>query len=187
MNKNIVLHDQRLSGRIQASASTTTLEFTANTSLKPALAIIAAMGRLDGIQGLYIACHGYAGVDTRGRLCVDAGGMGLQLGKEGLVHSNAAQWTAIRGAVSNIVVYACAAADTQRNNRGTTADGRYLMGALAIHTQATVYAADRIQWYTTKSGVIDFGKWEGTLWKFDPEGTCAPAPANRAPVELSQI
>lgn len=54
--------------------------------------------------------------------------------------------TAIRNKVQNIVVYACAAANTERNNEGTTSDGRYLMGALAIHTNASVFAADRIQW-----------------------------------------
>jgi hypothetical protein len=95
---------------------------------------------------------------------------------------------AIKGTAETIVVYARGVADTQSGNRGTSADGQYLMGALAIHTQATVYAADRIQWYTAGkdgTGPFNFGRWEGTLWKFSPSGTSAPA-MGKAPVELTE-
>ena len=39
-----------------------------------------------------------------------AGGEGLQLGADGLMHANVARWSAIAGKVSNIVVYSCGAA-----------------------------------------------------------------------------
>jgi hypothetical protein len=70
---------------------------------------------------------------------------------------------------------------------GTPADGRYLMGALAIHTNATVYAADKIQWYHVKNGdgSYDFGAWEGTLYKFDPNGA-SPQTVRRAAFELDE-
>jgi hypothetical protein len=106
---------------------------------------------------------------------MDAGGMGLQLGREDLTHSNVSAWRAIKDTTSNIVVFSCAAANTEKGNEGTRADGRYLMGALAVHTNATVYAADRIQWYH-KRHVIDFGGWEGTLLRFKPDGTCVTSP-----------
>ena len=107
------------------------------------------------------------------------------------MQSNVARWAAIKGTATNIIVYACGAADTQAANRGTIADGRYLMGALAIHTQAAVYAADRIQWYSMggggATGPINFGRWEGTLWKFSPSGTSGPAAGNRVPLELTEL
>ena len=85
---------------------------------------------------------------------------------------------------------ACAAAETPRGAIGTTSDGEYLMGALAIHTEATVYAADRIQIYYRYRNLIhgrfDFAEWEGQLYAFSPSG--APAQrVERAPIELSDI
>jgi hypothetical protein len=115
---------------------------------------------------------------------MDAGGMGLQLGREALLHTNVSRWKAVAGACRNIVVYACAAANTEAGNEGSLADGKYLMGALAIHANATVYAADRIQWYDPKK--MDFGKWEGNLWAFTPSGTPASM-ANAAPTEISAV
>jgi hypothetical protein len=148
MGKYIVLHDRRLQGAAPIGRRITTLHLDNSTSVFATFPLITTLNQLDGAETLFILCHGYAGFDNRGRVCGDMGGMGLQLGREGLDHSNVARWSAIKGTADNIVVYACGAADTQSDNRGTSADGRYLMGALAIHTQATVYAADRIQWYS---------------------------------------
>jgi hypothetical protein len=93
--------------------------------------MIQTLARLDGVQNLYVLCHGYAGENQRGMVCADVGGEGLELGREGVTHRNVSRWFAIRGAVSNIVVHSCAAADTQPENVGSRADGKYLMGALA--------------------------------------------------------
>jgi hypothetical protein len=41
--------------------------------------------------------------------------------------------------------------------------------------------------YAGANGTIDFGKWEGTLWKFSPSGSFAAAPGNRVPLELLQV
>jgi hypothetical protein len=61
------------------------------------------------------------------------------------------------------------------------------MGALAIHTGAVVYAADRIQWYSKfNDGGFDFGAWEGTVYLFPPSGS-SPVPVDRAPVELADV
>lgn len=189
MAKHVILHDRRLQGSAPIGRGLTTIELDKARSLFSAFPIISTLGRLDGAQGLFILCHGFAGINQRAQLCADMGGMGLELGREGVFHSNVAWWSALRGAVSTIVVYSCGAADTQPENTGTSADGKYLMGALAIHTQATVYAADRIQWYTTgfsPNGTFNFGRWEGTLWRFEPSGAFTPALGNRVPLELGE-
>jgi hypothetical protein len=61
----------------------------------------------------------------------------------------------IKNKVRNIVIYACAAADTQLGNENTEADGKYLMGALALCTNADVFAADQIQYYYTHSNMAE--------------------------------
>lgn len=189
MPTNVVLHDRRLQGGAPAGRNISTLQVDGGTSLTSAFTLIRTLKQLDDIQRLYVLCHGYAGMSERGAACGDYGGMGLQLGAEDVLHSNVSSWSAIRGCVPTIVVYSCGAADTQPENRGSSADGKYLMGALALYTQATVYAGDRIQWYHTGSvgdGTINFGSWEGTLWKFDPSGSFGPAPGNRVPVEVGE-
>ena len=134
-------------------------------------------------------CHGYAGENARKKVCMDAGGMGLQLGSEGLMHSNVSLWKSIYNKVQNIVIYSCAASNTEHGDEGSTADGRYLMGALATYTNASVYAADRIQWYIKDKidNNIDFGDWEGTLWCFTPHGIVPPLTVSRAPIELGDV
>jgi hypothetical protein len=142
------------------------------------------------IDALFILCHGYAGENTRMGVCADAGGMGLQLGRDGVTQSNVGQWVRIRSKVDNIIVYACAAADRQPGNEYTRADGRYLMGALAVSTNADVYAADKIQWYWTfkglRNGAFDFGAWDGQLYKFDRTLGQASAVAS-APFDLAKV
>jgi hypothetical protein len=58
------------------------------------------------------------------------------------------------------------------------------MAALAIHTNATVYAADKIQRYLTgldqRHGHVDFESWEGTLLRFLPGGQ-EPKPVGDTP------
>lgn len=187
MGKSIILHDRRLAGSAPIGRGITTIRLDGSTPLTQAFSVIKTLVRLDGEQNLYILCHGYAGRSKRGLVCGDMGGEGLELGREGVMHTNVSRWTAIRGDVANIVVHSCGAADTQVENVGSNADGKYLMGALALHTGAMVYAGDRIQWYMGSTGTINFGKWEGTLWKFEPSGSFAPAPGNRVPLELLQV
>jgi hypothetical protein len=187
MSAYIALHDRRLSGGVPTHRHLHTINTSKHTALATVFNQINWISRHAGpVNTLFILCHGYAGLNDRAGVCMDAGGMGLQLGRENVLHSNVARWTAIRKRVQNIVVYSCAASNTERGNEGSTADGRYLMGALAIHTSASVFAADRIQWYQTKNGNIDFGAWEGQLWQFPPNGN-NPTQAVGAPVELADV
>jgi hypothetical protein len=187
----LALRDRRLEGGVPHRDGLHIVNTDATTPLSDAFSRIRAVAPRSGkIHSMFILCHGYAGSNERARVSMDAGGMGLQLGREDVLHGNVNLWTAIAGKVENIVVYSCGAADTQPGNEYTTADGRYLMGALAIHTNANVFAANRIQWYNTYKGLangrFDFGAWEGQLYFFPPSGT-TPVPVPAPPVEFSDV
>ena len=168
--KYMAVRDRRLRGGIPAHAHLAIQNTDASTTLRGLFHHVIAYAGSGKIHSLFVLCHGYAGLNPRLHVSADAGGMGLQLGREGVMHSNVAQWSHIKNKVGNIVIYACAAADTERGSENTTADGRYLMGALALHTNADVYASNRIQWYSTYSGLrngaFDFNAWEGDLYRF---------------------
>lgn len=191
MSRYLALRDRRLQGGVPARSGLSIVNADASTSLSSVFGQIkGALGPHEKFSAMFILCHGFAGRNARARVSMDAGGEGLQLGAENVVHSNVSRWAAIAGKVDNIVVYSCAAGNTERGNEGTTADGRYLMGALAIHTGATVYAADRIQWYGTYNGLangrFEFDEWEGQLWQFPPNGN-PPSVVAGAPVEFSDV
>jgi hypothetical protein len=190
MSRYVALRDRRLEGGVPARPGLLIVNTNVGHSLNSAFAEIKAASRWGRFHTLFIFCHGYAGYNERAQMSMDAGGMGLKLGSEDVSVSNVCMWSAIKDKVSNIVVYACAAADTQPGNEYTNADGHYLMGALAIHTKAVVYAADRIQWYNTyKSlacGRFDWGAWEGQLWQFPPNGS-PPRIAVCPPVDFSHV
>ncbi len=187
----LALRDLRLQGGVPARAGLSIINTNSTTPLTSVFGQIKNIAKSTGrIHTMFILCHGYAGSNARARVSMDAGGEGLQLGSEDVLHSNVAMWSAIEGKVQNIVVYSCAAGNTEPGNEGTTADGRYLMGALAIHTNATVFAADRIQWYSTYKGLsngrYDFGAWEGNLWCFPASGN-PPTIVTKPPVEFSDV
>jgi hypothetical protein len=189
----VVLHDRELFGGVPARKAITIIKVDGSVPLRHAFhGIRAAAGTATGkrLHTLFVLCHGFAGSNKRAGMSMDAGGEGLLLGKERLLHSNVGMWSEIRNTTANIVIYACAAADTQPNNEGTDADGKYLMGALALHTSSDVYAADKIQWYSRYQrmarGMIDFGRWEGGLWRFPATGT-RPQLVSEVPIPLSQV
>lgn len=157
-----------------------------STPLNNAFSRVNTAVQLNGgkLHTIFILCHGYAGSNNNAQVSMDAGGMGLQLGREDVTHGNVSIWETIKNKTDNIVVYSCAAANTEAGNEGSAADGRYLMGALAIHTNAHVYAADRIQWYQPSN--YDFGNWEGHLYHFPPSGEPGSR-ATRPPKELKDV
>jgi hypothetical protein len=200
----VAIHDLRVrgtlpsfggiwSGGVERSPGLQVTNMDANTSLLTAFGVVNLYARVEPIHALFIICHGYCGailpmsidLETLDDTMVQ-GGMGLQLGREHVMHRNVSMWTAIKGAAKNIVVYACAAADTQPGAEGTIADGRYLMGALAIHTQSDVYAADRVQHYSY-GHVMNFGRWEGQLFCFSSKRNGQGRAVHCAPVELADV
>jgi hypothetical protein len=188
--KYMALRDRRLQGGVPAHQHLAIENTGPATPLRGAFNHIRAYAGSGKIHTLFILCHGYAGENLRLQVSADAGGMGLQLGREGVMHANVGQWGHIKSKVSNIVVYACAAADTEPGNQYTAADGRYLMGALALSTGADVYASNRIQWYSTynglRNGAFNFSDWEGDLYRF-PANTGQGAIVASAPVELTAV
>ena len=190
MANYLALRDRRLAGGVPGRANLTIVNTDGSHPLASAFSQIKGAARHGKLNAMFILCHGYAGSNPTRQVSMDAGGMGLQLGREGVFVSNVALWGAIANTVENIVIYACAAGDTQPGNEGTSADGRYLMGALAIHTNATVFAADRIQWYNTYHGLangrFEWGSWEGSLWQFPPDGS-APTRVPFAAAEFADV
>ena len=186
MLENAILRDKRLVGSLPTFADwILTIDLNATTPLANAFSSISSRARTNGgkLTNIFILCHGFAGSNPNAGMSMDAGGSGLQLGRENVTHSNVALWENIKNKAENIVVYSCAAGNTESGNEGTRFDGQYLMGALAIHTNATVYAANRIQWYNRRN--YNFGNWEGQLYRFPPDGS-SPVAVNSPPTELSQ-
>jgi hypothetical protein len=169
--KYLALHDLRLMGGVPNRPHLRILNLDKSTPVSRVLSAVISAAAHGKIDTIFVLCHGFAGTNEGGLACTDAGGGGLAFGRENVTHANVSRWTAIRNRVRNIVVYACAAADTEPENEGTDYDGKYLMGALSIHTNATVFAADRIQWYLPDPVRLLFGRWEGKLWEFRPDGS----------------
>lgn len=189
MPKYIVLRDQRLVGGVPNRGNMGIINTDGATPLGHTFKAIRGMTASAKAEVMFILCHGFAGANMLRWMSIDAGGYGLMIGTENMKHRNVAMWEAIRGCVACIVVYACAAANTEPGNEGTASDGEYLMGALAIHTGADVYAADRIQWYDTYRGLargrMEFGRWEGRVLRFDPSGR--PATRGIPPRGLADV
>jgi len=185
----VVLRDRRAPGGVPSRPHLRIINTDKYTPLNHAFSAIRACRTHGPIHSLFLICHGVTGRDQVELVSREGiGGEGLALGLGGVQHSNVSAWIAIRDMVKNIVVYACNAAETQDGYLGTANDGKYLMGALALHTRATVYAGDVAQ-YADKMGkkrAMEFGKWEGQLWRFRPDG-CAGAPVSKAPVEYNEM
>jgi len=192
MPKCVALHDRRLEGGVPDRPNLTIIDTDEHTSIQKAFVQINAVARSGKIHTLFVLCHGYTGVEVDARNLSDdeAGSWGLELGREDVDLSNVSNWKAIADAVENIVVYSCSAADTEPGWEGSEADGRRLMGSLALYTGASVYAADQCQEYDTfrdlKNGCFEFGEWEGTLWCFLPDGGPAK-PVLEAPIEFDDF
>ncbi len=130
------------------------------------------------LQKLHILCHGFeANWNLGSGMSVPTahGGFGIQLGMEGLSLNNYRVVEPWNGLVREIVLFACAPADTGAGNSGTWGDGKRFCGYLALVTGATVIAARDTQYYqpTGVNGRIEFGAWEGPVYAFsgaNPEG-----------------
>jgi hypothetical protein len=154
MAKFVMVRDLRVHAGIPNRPDLGIINTDAHTPLGSVFQGVNAYARYGQLKALFILAHGKAGFDAKprtdgtasfegpGAACKDAGGMGISLGGEGIRHYNVHLWSAIRGRAENIVIYACAAGDTQPGNEGTVADGKYLMGALALYTGANVFASN---------------------------------------------
>jgi hypothetical protein len=190
MASTMLVHDTRLSGTAPAIASNI-YKVNGSTPLKDALAWIASYAKLNkGLSQLSIMCHGYEGGvdDGRAGLSTMDLGFGLQLCREGLTLANVSQTARLEGLVEIIILYACGPARTRPGFEGTSADGREFCRELASWTGAEVLAAIETQYYLKEpraglikrlfrigaDDTINFGNWEGQLYRFSPDGTVMP-------------
>ena len=73
------------------------------------------------------------------------------------------------------------------NPRGSRGYGERFCGEIALWSGATVFAADRLQWYTQSgaSSTINFGAWEGQVYSYSPDsGTPTPVTLGSQPTSL---
>lgn len=173
---SMVIHDRRLIGATPAWYSYVH-QVTATSPIRTIVETTARRARQSRrLARLHILCHGFeANWSIGGQVCTPTahGGFGLQLGMEGLSLFNYGLTRAWNGLVDEIVLFACAPADTYRENAGTWGDGRRFCGYLAATTGARVIAARDTQYYHHNDGPIDFGAWEGPVFEYsaaNPEG-----------------
>jgi len=180
MTRSMIIHDMRLKGATPLNYNGV-MEVNAKTLIDFVVAHVAKFGRIQMIDGLHLFCHGFeADWNLASQMCMPTahGGFGLQLGKEGLTLFNVSKTAAWKGLVKQIVLFACAPADTGPGNAGTYGDGKRFCGELALWSDAEVIAARDTQYYdfsTAKysggrsiANTIDFGAWEGPVYKFTP-------------------
>ena len=167
--------DKRLKGSKDLFKTITGFELTTSTSIYSAFNFLKNRQRLIGkkIRCLYLLSHGE--VDSKKYKILghtykyDYYFTGtIQMGRENLDLWNVSKWSAIRGLVDFIIVYACMAAHTGRGKTGAIKDGKRLMQRLAAVTQATVFAGEKAETYLPKG--LDMGKWTGRVFMFSPDG-----------------
>jgi len=190
MPSSMLVHDTRLAGTAPPIAPNV-YRVDETVPLEAALGWISTYARMNrGLGQLLIMCHGFAGSvqDARARISEEELGFGLQFCREGLKLSNVNRTARLKGLVSLIILYACGPARTRPGFEGTRADGRAFCRELAGWTGAEVLAAVDIQYYRKehRAGIfnrlfrlgpddtINFGSWEGPLYRFGPDGSVMP-------------
>ncbi len=173
MPKRMLVHDTRLSGTAPSIAQNT-YSVDGSVSTSHICEWIGSYARSQGgLDELIIMCHGFAVLeDDRAQMTwSDAvGGAGLQLGREGLNLHNVRLTQAWRPNIRKVFMYACGVA-APSIYEDPFFDGQRFCGEMAVWSGAHVYASDVLQWYHQERGsnVIDFGRWEGHVYRFSPD------------------
>ena len=179
---SMVIHDRRLAGKTPAYYNFV-MQVNEHVSTNHICQVVARRAKEKGrLRRLHILCHGYESHDIEDlqQCVVDArGGFGLQLGKDNLDLNNYGLTVSWKNLVDEIVLFACAPADSP--NTGKDGDGRRFCGYIALLTGAKVIGARDTQYYghANDAQPIDFGKWEGPVYEFstaNPMGVTIPNP-----------
>jgi hypothetical protein len=183
MPGSMIVHDSRLRGRPPEIAPNT---YTVNsgTSIQGAFRWIATYARRQGgLDNLYILAHGIEGGvhDSIQQVSTYALGFGLLLCSENLTLQNVSITQGLFNLVSTITLYSCGPGNTREGFEGTQADGRRFCSEMAAWTGGEVIAAVETQIYHVRQsvwdallgreGVMDFGAWEGPVYRFGPDGS----------------
>ncbi len=114
------------------------------------------------------------------------GGYGVFIGNRALSLKTMYLVSEWRNLFEYIVLLSCGIAYTHPMNEGKIGDGQLFCKRMASSTDAKVIASDRIQTYMTnemssqifgweysktEATGIDFGKWEGQVYVFEPNGS----------------
>lgn len=185
----MLVHDRRLEGSTPVSMADFSFEVDASCSITGLMQSINTSANAT-ISRLMIMCHGYESTDTGSASIPMSLGFGLQLCIEDLTLANVAIISTICNEVENIILYACGPANTQPFAKGTYGDGRQFCMEMAAFTNANVYASDVTQYYNNmnydatrlvcETIPIDFGQWEGNVYRFSPDGTVTLVASNPA-------
>jgi hypothetical protein len=171
----VIVHDTRLEGDAPWHLVNATCVVNKTHSIKSILSWINVKATKYGyIDDLYVLAHGRVNEKT------NHGGYGVALGKDEIKLCNVDRWVDVNGSIGHIYLLACAAADTDYETVGigaATGDGLTLCSKLARYSGALVTASDAIQYYYRGmwgifGDTIDFGDWEGTVYTWDPGGSC---------------
>ncbi|MBP0462951.1 hypothetical protein J5Y09_03430 [Roseomonas sp. PWR1] len=182
---SMILHDSRLEGRTPRGYDYTFV-VDGGTPLREAIGMVHANATMRRLDVLHVFCHGIEipadmarGLSTN----VPHGGFGLVLCGENLDLRNVSLTHRWRGLVGQIVIFACATAAVGPGNRMTRGDGQRFCAELAAWTGAEVIAGRDVQRYTrgaetfwtrigfAQTSPIDFGGWEGPVYRFRPGDT----------------
>lgn len=187
MSGNMLIHDSRLSGKMPSGLATNNYQVGETTDTRHIFDWAGYYASTQaGLDNLFIMCHGFAGMSDGSSSFTAVLGSGLALGKDGLTFGNVSVVSALASRVSTVTLFACGPANTAKGLQGTIMDGSRFCGEFAIYSGAYVVAATASQSYqykkcitkicyhsnTDASGDIDFGQWEGPVYKFSPvDGT----------------
>jgi hypothetical protein len=177
----MLVHDLGLTGRSPTGMAQNTYDVAAGVTTTHAMSWISTYARSQGrLDNLYIMCHGYEGGvhDSRVGLSTFALGDGLALGDPGLTFANVQLCAPLKTHVASITLFSCGPANTRTGFENTRMDGRRFCGEMALITGAEVIAAIETQYYfhtptwwdsiRGRDGAIDFGAWEGPVFRFSP-------------------
>ena len=170
MEGRMIWHDQRLLGLAPGLGANVHVVNNTSPIANSVTWISQYAQSKHGLDRLDILCHGFECIlELDGeQKSVVRGGFGLQICNENLTNLNLSMLSRWNGLIQRIVIYACAAADTHPFNRNAWGDGNLLMSEIAVYTGAYVVASNVTQYYNYSP--IDFGRWEGTVYEYDPGG-----------------
>lgn len=126
-----------------------------------------------GLTDLYVIAHGWVDVyDVQHQQSRAIGGAGIEICTENLNLNNVHLTSAWNGNISVITLYSCYASLTTNQTRNTVEDGERFCMELSAYSGAEVIAAVEAQHYQySDEKAIDFGRWEGIVFRYSPDGT----------------
>ncbi|GLS42234.1 hypothetical protein [Methylobacterium brachythecii] len=183
MAGNMLIHDNRLSGKMPSGLANNNYQVGATTDTRHIFDWAAYYASTQsGLDNLFIMCHGYTAPAYAEQKSQYVLGNGLQLGKDNLSFNNISVVSALSNQVKTITLFACGPANTTKGLQNTAVDGMRFCGEFALYSGAAVIAATASQSYqykkcvakicyhsnTDATGEIDFGQWEGPVYQFSP-------------------